>query len=76
MKLTNDNFPKNSSTAEIVKPTGPSHDKVVMCPVLTKSVISEYNYPFKLENADLDLCTHLIGIDEFALKKMGMKFEI
>lgn len=45
-----------------------------MCPVWTKSVIAEKNIPFDIENVDLNLCTHLIGIDGFALKKTGIYF--
>lgn len=49
-------FSKVSSTQNS---TGPLHGKIVMCPVIYTDSINSTS-PFNIENADLNLCTHLI----------------
>lgn len=45
------------------KSTGPTHGKVVMCSVYTEFTLASRNDPFKYNQSNLNLCTHLVARD-------------
>lgn len=49
----------------IVLTTGqkPSHGKVVVCPLITQSILDTFLSEFNIDNAEWNLCTHLVVID-------------
>lgn len=49
-----------------------SHGKIVACPIVTQSIINAYASDFNIENADWDLCTNLIVIDNQFVQIEGM----
>ncbi|XP_055305033.1 probable chitinase 2 [Sitodiplosis mosellana] len=52
-----------SAAQESQNTTGPTHGKVVVCPVPTESAIGIIGNNFKIDEADWNLCTHLIALD-------------
>lgn len=41
-----------------------THDKILVCPVSTQTVLDEVGNDFNIQNANLELCSHLIVMDK------------
>lgn len=40
-----------------------SHGKVIVCPVITQSILNTFLSEFDIDNAEWNLCSHLMVID-------------